>query len=34
VAREEWPALLLGAAAAVLLGLAGAPVWKLLEASA
>jgi formate hydrogenlyase subunit 3/multisubunit Na+/H+ antiporter MnhD subunit len=31
VAREEWPALLLAAMAALVLGLAGAPVWKLLE---
>ncbi len=31
VAREEWPALLLAAMATLLLGLAGAPVWKLLE---
>ena len=31
VAREEWPALLLAAMAALALGLAGAPVWKLLE---
>ena len=29
--REEWPALLLAAMAALMLGLAGAPVWKLLE---
>jgi formate hydrogenlyase subunit 3/multisubunit Na+/H+ antiporter MnhD subunit len=34
LAREEWPALLLGATAAVLLGLAGAPLWTLLEAGA
>jgi formate hydrogenlyase subunit 3/multisubunit Na+/H+ antiporter MnhD subunit len=34
VAREEWPALLLGLAATLLLGLAGAPVWKLLEGGA
>ena len=31
VAREDWPALLLAAMAALVLGLAGAPVWKLLE---
>ena len=31
VASEEWPALLLTAMAAVVLGLAGAPVWRLLE---
>ena len=31
VAREEWPALLLAAMAALVLGLAGTPVWKLLE---
>jgi formate hydrogenlyase subunit 3/multisubunit Na+/H+ antiporter MnhD subunit len=31
VAREEWPALLLAASAAVLLGLAGMPVWGLME---
>jgi multicomponent Na+:H+ antiporter subunit D len=31
VAREEWPALLLTAMAALVLGLAGAPVWGLLE---
>jgi len=31
VATEEWPALLLTAMAAVVLGLAGAPVWRLLE---
>ena len=31
VAREEWPALLLSAMAALVLGLAGAPVWGLLE---
>jgi formate hydrogenlyase subunit 3/multisubunit Na+/H+ antiporter MnhD subunit len=31
IAREEWPALLLTTTAAVVLGLAGAPVWKLLE---
>jgi multicomponent Na+:H+ antiporter subunit D len=31
VAREEWTALLLAAMAALLLGLAGAPVWGLLE---
>ncbi len=31
IAREEWPALLLTTRAAVVLGLAGAPVWKLLE---
>ncbi len=31
VAREEWPALLLAAMAALVLGLAGAPVWGLLE---
>jgi multicomponent Na+:H+ antiporter subunit D len=31
VAREEWPALLLGATATLLLGLAGAPLWTLLE---
>jgi formate hydrogenlyase subunit 3/multisubunit Na+/H+ antiporter MnhD subunit len=30
VAREEWPALLLSAMAALVLGLAGAPVWALL----
>jgi formate hydrogenlyase subunit 3/multisubunit Na+/H+ antiporter MnhD subunit len=34
LAREEWPALLLGATAAVVLGLAGAPLWTLLEAGA
>jgi formate hydrogenlyase subunit 3/multisubunit Na+/H+ antiporter MnhD subunit len=34
LAREEWPALVLGATAAVILGLAGAPVWRLLEAGA
>jgi len=34
IAREEWPALLLTATAAVVLGLAGAPVWKLLEGGA
>ncbi|MCG6900983.1 MAG: oxidoreductase [Gammaproteobacteria bacterium] len=33
VAREEWPALLLSAMAALVLGLAGAPVWGLLEIS-
>jgi formate hydrogenlyase subunit 3/multisubunit Na+/H+ antiporter MnhD subunit len=32
VASEEWPALLLTVMAAVVLGLAGAPVWRLLEA--
>ena len=31
VASEEWPALLLTTMAAVVLGLAGAPVWRLLE---
>ena len=31
VAREEWPALLLAAMAALVLGLAGAPVWGLME---
>ena len=31
VAREEWPALVLTAMAMVGLGLAGAPVWRLLE---
>ena len=31
VATEEWPALLLTTLAAVVLGLAGAPVWRLLE---
>jgi multicomponent Na+:H+ antiporter subunit D len=31
VAREEWPALLLAAVAVLGLGLAGAPVWQLLE---
>ena len=31
VAREEWPALLLAVMAALVLGLAGAPVWGLLE---
>jgi formate hydrogenlyase subunit 3/multisubunit Na+/H+ antiporter MnhD subunit len=31
VAREEWPALLLASMAALVLGLAGAPVWGLLE---
>ena len=31
VATEEWPALLLTTMAAVVLGLAGAPVWRLLE---
>jgi NADH:ubiquinone oxidoreductase subunit 5 (subunit L)/multisubunit Na+/H+ antiporter MnhA subunit len=31
VAHEEWPALLLAAMAALVLGLAGAPVWELLE---
>jgi len=31
VAREEWPALLLSAMAALVLGLAGAPLWGLLE---
>jgi hypothetical protein len=31
VAREEWPALLLTATATVILGLAGLPVWALLE---
>ena len=31
MAREEWPALLLTASAAVLLGLAGMPVWGLME---
>jgi len=31
VAREEWPALMLTALAAVVLGLAGAPVWSVLE---
>ncbi|MFZ0470872.1 MAG: proton-conducting transporter membrane subunit [Thiogranum sp.] len=34
IAREEWPALLLGVTAAVLMGLAGAPLWKLLEGGA
>ncbi|MGB5396681.1 MAG: proton-conducting transporter membrane subunit [Gammaproteobacteria bacterium] len=34
VAREEWPALILTALAAVVLGLAGASVWSLLEAGA
>lgn len=33
LAREEWPALLLTATAAVVLGLAAAPVWTLLETS-
>ncbi|MGD8631226.1 MAG: proton-conducting transporter membrane subunit, partial [Gammaproteobacteria bacterium] len=31
IAREEWPALLLAAVAVLGLGLAGAPVWQLLE---
>jgi formate hydrogenlyase subunit 3/multisubunit Na+/H+ antiporter MnhD subunit len=31
VAREEWPALILTAMAVIGLGLAGAPVWRLLE---
>jgi formate hydrogenlyase subunit 3/multisubunit Na+/H+ antiporter MnhD subunit len=31
VAHEEWPALLLAVMAALVLGLAGAPVWGLLE---
>ena len=31
VAREEWPALLLAVVAALALGIAGAPVWGLLE---
>jgi formate hydrogenlyase subunit 3/multisubunit Na+/H+ antiporter MnhD subunit len=31
VAREEWPALLLSAMAALVLGLAGEPLWGLLE---
>jgi multicomponent Na+:H+ antiporter subunit D len=31
IAREEWPALLLVAVAVLGLGLAGAPVWQLLE---
>jgi NADH:ubiquinone oxidoreductase subunit 2 (subunit N) len=31
VVREEWPALLLTMMAALVLGLAGAPVWGLLE---
>jgi NADH:ubiquinone oxidoreductase subunit 2 (subunit N) len=31
IAGEEWPALLLTAIAAVALGLAGAPLWRLLE---
>jgi NADH:ubiquinone oxidoreductase subunit 2 (subunit N) len=31
VAREEWPALLLAGVAVLGLGLAGAPVWQLLE---
>ena len=31
VAREEWPALLLTATATAILGLAGLPVWALLE---
>ncbi len=30
VAREEWPALILTGTAAIVLGLAGAPVWQLL----
>jgi formate hydrogenlyase subunit 3/multisubunit Na+/H+ antiporter MnhD subunit len=34
VAREEWPALILTSVAAVLLGLAGAPLWRLLEVGA
>lgn len=34
VAREEWPALLLAATAAVLLGLAGGWLWPLMEAIA
>ncbi|MCG6864949.1 MAG: oxidoreductase [Thiogranum sp.] len=34
IAREEWPALLLGVTAAVLMGLAGAPLWRLLEGGA
>jgi len=34
VAREEWPALLLAAMATLVLGLAGAPVWRLLETGA
>jgi formate hydrogenlyase subunit 3/multisubunit Na+/H+ antiporter MnhD subunit len=34
VAREEWPALILTGSAAVIVGLAGAPVWRLLEAGA
>jgi len=34
IAREEWPALLLGVTAAVLIGLAGAPLWRLLEGGA
>jgi formate hydrogenlyase subunit 3/multisubunit Na+/H+ antiporter MnhD subunit len=33
IAREEWPALLLGVTAVVVMGLAGAPLWKLLEGS-
>jgi formate hydrogenlyase subunit 3/multisubunit Na+/H+ antiporter MnhD subunit len=34
IARAEWPALLLGVTAAVLMGLAGAPLWRLLEGGA
>ena len=34
VAREEWPALILTAMAVAGLGLAGAPVWGLLEGGA
>ena len=34
VAREEWPALLLGATATLLLGLAGAGLWDLLGSGA
>jgi len=34
VAREEWPALILTATAAVALGLGAAPLWRLLEVGA
>jgi formate hydrogenlyase subunit 3/multisubunit Na+/H+ antiporter MnhD subunit len=34
IARAEWPALLRGVTAAVLMGLAGAPLWRLLEGGA
>ena len=34
VAREEWPALMLTVVAVAGLGLAGAPVWKLLGGGA